>query len=143
MQVVTPKAVLTELLVLLRRSFVQYLRYAHAYGMPTTSEITDVITDILADQDLLADRVAERLEASGCPIPNIEFPLSFTDTNDLSIEFLLQRAIRHTQQDLAKLDAIAEQLTRQASLRSLVDEIRGMTQAHLESLEDLTAVLAR
>ena len=136
----SPNQILLTLLVLLRRSFVQYLRYAHPYGMPAKGETADVLADLLADQDVLAARVTERLEAAGAAVPNIEFPLSFTDTNDLSIEFLIERAIRHTRQDLAKLEGLGDSLALQASLRSLVDEAKGMLQSHLESLQELAAV---
>lgn len=133
---VTAEAVLTELQVLLRRSFAQYLEYAHPFARNSDGESLLIIGDIVADQSMMADRAADQLIALGAIPPSVEFPMEFTGTHDLSISYLIDRAIAYQQSDIDRLRQLSDALPRHQSIRSLIDEARGMAIAHLEALED-------
>ncbi len=133
---VTAEAALTELLVLMRRSFAQYLEYAHPFARSSDGERLLVLGDIVADQSMMADRAADQLTALGAIPPSVEFPMEFTGTHDLSMGYLIDRAIEYQQSDIERLRHLSEALPRHQSIRSLVDESRGMAIAHLEALEE-------
>lgn len=136
MSPVTAEAALTDLLLMMRRSFPQYLRYAHPYESRSNAECEAVLDDVVADQTLMAERAVEQLSAAGITPPNAEFPLEFTGLHDLSLDYLIDRAIQYQQSDLQALGALAAALPFNQSIRSLVDEAKGMATAHLESLEE-------
>lgn len=130
---------LYELLAITRGSFPHYLRYAHPHIGSGSSECLAVLSDIVADQEILADRVAEQLERRGKLVPSVEFPMAFTDSHDLALSYLIERAIRYQRHDLAALHRLSDSLECHQSIRSLVDEAKGMARAHLESLEECMA----
>ena len=136
MLTVTAQAALTELLALMRRSYPQYLKFAHPYARQVSGEREAVLNDVAADQSLIADRAMQQLDALGVVPQRVEFPMEFTDSHDLSMDYLIERAIRCQELDLLALSELAEALPFNQSIRSLVDEAKGMTRGHLESLEE-------
>jgi hypothetical protein len=130
---------LYELLALTRGSFPHYLRHAHPYSVRGERECLAVLSDVVADQEVLANRVVEQLERRGKQAPSVEFPMTFTDSHDLSLDYLVKRAIRYQRQDLAALQRLSDSLDCHQSIRSLVDEAKGMARAHLESLQECAA----
>ena len=46
------------------------------------------------------------VDSGGLP-DNGEFPMEFTDTHDLAIDYLMQEAIGYQRQDIADLEAVA------------------------------------
>ena len=133
---VTAESALSTLLLLMRCSFAQYLRYAHPFVRRNHTEAINVLDDIVADQTLMADRAEAAIESMGRVPPNVDFPLEFTDSHDLAIEYLVARAIKHQEQDLETLGRLSASLTHHASIRSMAEEAKGMAQAHLESLQE-------
>jgi hypothetical protein len=75
-------------------------------------------------------------ESGGRPDPG-DFPIEFTDTHDLAIDFLIQEAIECQKQDIAELDQCVEALRMAPAAQSLAAEALGMAKAHLESLDEL------
>ena len=129
--------VLNRVLAILQRSFPQYMRYARPYVPPGREKVMDTIHEIVAGQDALAQRVSETIFASGgLPDPG-EFPIEFTDTHDLAIDFLIQAAINYQMQDIAELEQCVEALRLAPAAQSLAAEALGMAKGQLESLEEL------
>jgi bacterioferritin (cytochrome b1) len=127
--------VLNRVLEILERSFPQYLRYARPYIPPGRESIMQTIEQIVAGQDALAERVSQHIfESSGLP-DHGDFPIEFTDTHDLSIDFLLQEAIDCVKQDIADLEECVEELRLAPVAQSLASEALGMTKGHLELLQ--------
>ena len=127
---------LNQTLTLLQRSFVQYLRYARPYVPPGQSDRQELIDDVIADQDLLVQRIREKLQTQGVAPSQSQFPMEFTSLHDLAIDYLLQQAVNYQQRDLQTLREISESLDLASASRKLVDEAAGMAQAHLESLQE-------
>jgi hypothetical protein len=128
---------LNRVLAILERSFPQYLRWARPY-IPTGREnFMQTIDAIVTGQDLLAERVSQQVfEAGGLPDRG-EFPIEFTDTHDLDIDFVIAEAIDCLKQDIAELSQCVDALRLAPSAQSLASEALGLTKGHLEQLEKL------
>jgi hypothetical protein len=127
--------VLNRVLEILERSFPQYLRYARPYIPPGRESIMQTIEQIAAGQDALAERVSQHIfESSGLP-DHGDFPIEFTDTHDLAIDFLLQEAIGCLKQNIADLEQCVDALRLAPAAQSLASEALGMTKGHLELLQ--------
>jgi hypothetical protein len=129
--------VLNRVLAILERSFPQYLRYARPYIPAGRENIMQTIEQIVAGQDALAERVAQQVFESGSLPDHGDFPIEFTDTHDLSIDFLLNEAVGCLKQDLADLKESANSLRTSPAAQSIVAEAAGLTAGHLELLEKL------
>ena len=129
--------ILNRVLVLLVRSFPQYLRFARPYIPPGRESIMETIHEIVAGQDALAERIGQYIfESEGLP-DHGKFPIEFTDTHDLEIGFLIQQAIGYQQQDIANLEECVDALRLAPVAQSLAAEALGMAKGHLESLQEL------
>ena len=128
---------LTNLLGLVSKSFPQYLRYSRPYVPAHREHVMDALEGIAADQDVLADRLGLIIADAGVPLRTGEFPMEYTDTHDLNIDFLLRLAVDYQHQDIAAIEQLVEQLTPFTVAKSLAEEALGMAKGHLESLEEL------
>jgi len=128
---------LNQLLVTLGRSFPQYLRYARPYIPPGHERIAETFEEITSDQNELIDRISQQIYDSGeLPDPG-KFPTEFTNSHDLSIDYLARESIHLVEQDVARLTNCAESLHLAPAAKTLAEEAVGMTQGHLESLKEL------
>jgi hypothetical protein len=128
---------LNRVLAILLRSFPQYLRFARPYIPAGRESVWETVEEISAAQDALAERIGRVIvESGGLPDPG-QFPIAFTDTHDLSIDYLVEEAIGYQRQDIADLQHCAESLALSPAAQSLAAESVGMAKGHLESLEDL------
>jgi hypothetical protein len=130
-------AVLNHVLGILRQSFTQYLRYARPYIPPNCVGAWEMLVDIAAAEDALAERVGEQLMAAGARPNAGEFATEFTDTHDLGIDYLIREAIDCQRQDIAELEACTATPGVSPVAQSLVAEALGMAKGHLESLQEL------
>jgi hypothetical protein len=131
--------VLNRVLVVLERSFPQYMRYARPYIPAGRESIMQTIDQIVAGQDALAARVSQQIfESSGLP-DHGEFPIEFTDTHDLAIDFLVQEATDCMTEDVAELETCVDALRLAPAAQSLAAEALGLTKGHLELLKKLPA----
>lgn len=129
--------VLNRVLTILERSFPQYLRYARPYIPRGREGVMETIEAIVAGQDALAQRVSQQVSESGGLPDHGDFPIEFTDTHDLDIDFLVQEAIDCFKQDIADLVDCVDALRFAPAAQSLASEALGMTKGHLELLEEL------
>jgi hypothetical protein len=129
--------VLNRVLVILRRSFPQYLKFARPYIPAGRENIMETTEEIVSGQDALAARVAEQIFESGALPDYGKFPIAFTDTHDLDIDFLVEEAIGYQKQDIAALTQCVDELRLAPTAQTLAAEALGMAKGHLESLEEL------
>lgn len=129
--------VLNRVLGILRQSFPQYLRYARPYIPPSATAAWQTLVDVAAAQDALAERVGEQVMAAGARPSSGEFPIEFTDTHDLGVDYLIREAIGCQQQDIADLETCANAPGLSPAAQSLVAEALGLAKGHLESLREL------
>lgn len=129
---------LNELLHVQYRSFPMYLTEACPW-MPhgNSAEAAEALENIVADQKLMSQRIAEFILDSGGLVEPGEYPMEFTDTHFLSLDFLLTELVRYQRQDVATIERIVAQLSDARAARELAEETLGMERAHLEALDGL------
>jgi hypothetical protein len=128
---------LSQLLGLVAKSFPQYLRYSRPYVPAGRENVMETLEAIAADQDVLADRISHIITEAGAPLRTGEFPMEYTDTHDLGIDYQLASAIDYQQQDIASVEQLIDELAPFPAVKSLAEETLGMAKGHLESLQDL------
>jgi hypothetical protein len=130
--------VLNRVLAILERSFTQYLRYARPYVPPGREEVEQTLVEIVAGQDALAERVTQMItEAGGLP-DNGKFPIEFTDSHDLAIDYLLQEAIDNQRQDISGLSQCVDELRSAPAAQAIAAESLGQAKGNLETLQELS-----
>jgi hypothetical protein len=128
---------LNRVLEILERSFPQYLRWARPYIPAGRENVMKTVETIVAGQDALAERVSQQVFESGGLPDHGDFPIEFTDTHDLGIDFLVDEAIDCIKQDIAELQSSVDALRLAPAAQSLASEALGLTKGHLELLERL------
>jgi hypothetical protein len=128
---------LNRVLVVLERSFPQYLRYARPYVPRGRANVMETINDVTSGQDALAERISQYIFESGGLADHGKFPIEFTDTHDLGIDFLIHSALGYQREDIANLEECVERLRTSPAAQSLAAEALGMAKGHLESLQEL------
>jgi hypothetical protein len=131
--------VLNRVLVLIVRSFPQYLRFARPYIPRGRENIMETIHEIVSGQEVLAERISDYIFESGRLPDHGKFAIEFTDTHDLEIDFLILEAIGYQNQDIENLQECVELLRLAPAAQSLAGEALGMAKGHVESLQELTA----
>ena len=131
-------AALNRLLAIVGRSFPQYLQYSRPYIPPGRDNVVETLGAIVADQNVLADRITQILVDAEAPIRTGEFPMAFTDMHDLGIDFLVNMAIAYQEQDVASISQSVTELQSAPAAKALAEEALGMAKGHLESLRELT-----
>ena len=133
---------LNRLLAIHCRSFPQYLQYARPYTIGSDSEKLETIEQIAEDQQQMSDRIAAMLKAADQTPNTGRFPMEFTDTHDLSIDYLLKEAAAYQREDIAAIEACAARLKSAPEGFALAEEALGMAKGHLDCLEELAAETA-
>ena len=129
---------LAQLLGIVSKSFPQYLRYSRPYVPPGRENVMETLHAIAGDQDVLADRISHMITEAGAPLRTGEFPMEYTDTHDLGIDYQIDSAIDYQQQDIQSIEQLIAQLGAFPAAKSLAEEALGMAKGHLESLQELT-----
>jgi bacterioferritin (cytochrome b1) len=129
---------LNRLLAIHMRSFVQYLRYAKPYVPPGREEVLETVEAVAEDQEVMSDRISRMVIDAGSLPRTGEFPMEFTDLHDLSVDFLLQAAVRYQEYDVQTIQEIVTRLAAEPASRAIAEEALGMAKGHLDSLRELT-----
>ena len=129
--------VLNQVTAIIGRSFPQYLRYSRPYIPPGYDRAVDTLKQIARDQEAIIARI-ERLVLDAGAVPyDGEFPMEFTDTHDLGLDYQIQAAMKYAKEDIRRLAACAEALNLAPAAKALAEEALGMTKGHLQLLEEL------
>ena len=126
-----------RLLAIHCRSFPQYLTYARPYAPRACREKLECVEQIAEDQRQMSDRIVAALREAEVTPNTGNFPMEFTDTHDLSIDFLLKEAVRYQRQDIASIEECVDRLSGAPQAFALAEEALGMAKGHLDTLEEL------
>lgn len=132
-----PNTVLNRLLVIIYRSLPIYLADAVPWMHPGDERAKHVLNHIVADYHTYVSRITEMLLASRQRFSFGEYPMAFTDTHDLSLDYLIKEMIDYQKQDVAAIEKCVADLKADATARTLAEELLGNARGHLESLEEL------
>ncbi len=128
---------LSQLLAIVSKSFPQYLRYSRPYVPPDRENVMETLESIALDQDVLSDRISQMIVDVGAPLRTGEFPMEYTDTHDLGINYQIVSAIEYQQQDIDSILQLVGQLQAFPAAKSLAEEALGMAKGHLEAMQEL------
>ncbi len=133
----TSTDLLNRLLVIVTRSFPQYIRFAQPYILPGRRAVGEAIEAIVDDQEGLSDRICQMIVDAGQIPHRGNFPMQFTDKHDLSVDYLVDISRDYMRQDIALLDRLIDQMQQAPAAKALAEEARGMAKGHLETLQEL------
>ena len=137
MHVESATTIVNQLLAILIRSFPMYLTYAPPWSRSSHVEADEVFCHVVADQQRMAGRLAEFLQKSDTLFDKGEFPMEFTDMHDLSLDFIVARAVDYQRSDIEFIERCVDRVRFSPTVLVLVEEVLGMAKGHLESLEEL------
>ncbi len=130
-------ALLNRLFQTVYRSLPMYLAEAADPWKHTGDEqAAETLANIVADQRAFATRIADVILDHGTLEPG-GYPMEFTDTHFLALEFLVGELIKYQQRDVARIERIVTALGDDPDARELAEETLGAEKAHLEMLEEL------
>ena len=135
----TPVDLLNQVLAMLRKSFPQYARVLAPYIAPGHEAAWRAIKDIATAEESLAHQVNDEILSMNGLTYAGDFPIDFTDTHDLGIDYMIAEAMGYQRQDITKLETITESLKSTPSAHAVVEEILSVARRHLKTLEDLHA----
>lgn len=127
---------LNQVAALHHRSLPTYLTYARPWVRSGSEANAAIIEDIAADHHDLVQRILRVLEADDRPVMLGDFPMNYTDLNDLSLDFILQELMHYERRLLKTLEEIASWMDRDQSSYLLVNMAIGMAIGHLENLAE-------
>ncbi len=135
-------AALNDLLALHVRSFPMYLHDTGRSGDGRSEHVMEVFSQVAQDQAALAQRIAKAVAEYDGNLDNGEFPMEFTELNDLAIDYLLQRAIEYQLQMIAEIRSCVDRLRLAPAVSPLAEEALGLAKGHLESLQEVVGQAA-
>ena len=130
---------LNELLAIEYRSFPMYLTDACPWTHHGDERATETLANIAADQKQMVQRIGEFIIDMGGRVDTGEYPMEFTDTHFLSLDFLLKELVRYQRQDVAAIERIVRELGDVRAAHELAEETLGSERAHLEAIEALVS----
>ncbi|HEV7222333.1 MAG TPA: hypothetical protein VGN42_06490 [Pirellulales bacterium] len=128
---------LNRLLEIEYRSLAMYLGDASPWLGQGDEPAAEALANIVADQRAMSQRIAEMvLERGGRIVPG-EYPMQFTDTHFLSLDYLLKELHYYQRQDIADIERIVAKLAGHRAAQELAEETLGAERAHLEAIRAL------
>jgi hypothetical protein len=136
-------AALQRLLAIQLRSFPMYLSSARPWSQPGSEEAIETLGHIVANQRQMAERIVEALVQREADVDTGHFPMAFTDTHDLSLDYLLGELVRYQERDVQAIGDCVRQLAGDPPLHELAQEALGAAKGHLDTLVELRDRLAQ
>ena len=113
-----------------------YLASAPPHLGENDRKLWEVVRNIIDDQRLMIDKIADHVESEG-GTPNMgEFPAEFTGFHDLSLDYILQTLLDRQQQEIQVIEAISDSLEDGSTAKALAQEALGAAKAHAQSIEE-------
>lgn len=139
----TAAKLLNQTAALHRNSMPTYLSFTHPWFGEGDEEAVDVLRQIAIDHKYVVDKIMTPLEAAGQDEHLGNFPMEYTSLHDLSIEYLVRRAVPYQELLLKRLEDLIEAMPAdEAAPRELAEETLGLAKGHLKNLQEAVADLA-
>ncbi len=132
-------AILNQLLRRLSASLPVYASQVPLWIGPGDEPAAETLYRIAADDQQLAHRLAEAVRrAGGRPAP-ASFPAEYTGLHDVSVRYVLKRALAARQSDLAAARCWASQLGDAAFERPLLEDLLSTLEGHVRTLQAMAS----
>jgi hypothetical protein len=133
---------LNRLLALHSRSFPSYLQWSRPHVPSGREDAMQTLSDVAASHAAMSRRITQMLvDAEALPLPG-EYPMDYTDSHDLDVDYLLRLSAAYQRQDIEAIEAIVESLRQAPAARAIAEEALGMARGHLETLTAATSAAA-
>ena len=133
---------LNRLLAIHGGSLPMYLASAPPHRQFGDDSAWESLQHIMDDQKQMIDKIADHVESLD-GTPNMgEFPMEFTGMHDLSMDFILQKALERQQNEVALIEQISSDLEAGSQARALSQESLGAAKAHVEALQECLAAIS-
>lgn len=119
------------------RSLPMYLAEAEPWRRHGSTERVAVVQDLINDDVRFSKIAADWIQRRGGVIDLGEFPIGFTDTNDLALDFLIEEIVNDQQGKIADLEDCLKVADVDPGVRSLAQEALGAARGHLQSLQEI------
>ena len=117
-----------------------YLASAPPHLSENDHKVWAVVQNIIDDQRLMIDKIADQVEEED-GTPNMgEFPAEFTGFHDLSLDYILQNLLERQQREIQAIEMISASLEAGSPAKALAQEAFGAAKAHAQSLEESLSV---
>ncbi|HEX3868976.1 MAG TPA: ferritin-like domain-containing protein [Pirellulales bacterium] len=126
---------LNRLLVVEHRSLPMYLTDACPWRRAGDEKAAETLENIVADKRQMVARIVEFIQDRGGTIGLGHFPMEFTDTHDLSLDYLVRELVRCQRLDIERIERLVDLLRDDRAACELAQEALGADRAHLEALE--------
>jgi hypothetical protein len=130
---------LTRLLAIEYRSLPMFLMWACPYRDTGDDDAWKTIKHIVNQQTAMSGRISELITDRGWRVDYGDFPITFTGSHDLSLQFLVRRLIDWQKGTVTSLEQCYRDLADDPTAQAVADECLGEAKGHLESLEELVA----
>jgi hypothetical protein len=129
--------VLNRLFRLLTRSLPMYLEDAKPWSGGEATQAREALARLVADQRMLARRLADAIVERGAQPEPGAFPMEFATLNDVAFDYLLCRIIERLQREIEEIETCLAELSGDPRAHELVEEVLGNAQGHLDVLKPL------
>ena len=130
---------LNHLIAIHNRSLPVYLRSARPWAGRNSQEALQSLDEIADAHFQMVDRIAALVMELHGAVRTGEFPHRFADWHDLSVTFIISKAIELQKVDIARIEKCVGWLEGSPRGKALAQEALGEAKAHLESLQELAA----
>lgn len=130
--------ILNRLVAIHNRSLPMYLSNTRPWTTRRDEAARETLSQIARDQKATVDRLGEMILDYGGVVELGAYPMRFTSTHDLSMEFLVGELIRRQRDDIEAIEQCVRQLGHDTMAKSLAEEALREAKGHLEALEELT-----
>ena len=126
--------VLNRLLELEYRSLPMYLAGTSYWTHIGDERATAVFEQIVADQKVMAGRLADLIFDRGGLIDSGTFSMQFTDMHMLSLDYLIRELVNWQRYTIAEIEKCIAGLSKDPEARHLAQETLGSERGHLDNL---------
>ena len=99
----------------------------------------ETLDAIAADQQATVARLSQMVMDQSQAVTMGSFPMEFTSLHDLSLDYLVGRAIEWQRRDQSLIEAAAAELDADTDEKALAEKAVGAAKGHLESLTELVS----
>jgi hypothetical protein len=131
--------ILNRLLAIEYRSLPMYLLWACPHRTAGDEQAWKTIQSIVDDQKAMSTRIAELIADRSWRVDLGDFPITFTGSHDLDLDYLVRRLVDWQKGTVASIQECYTALADDPVAQAVADEALGEAKGHLESLEEIVA----
>ena len=131
--------ILNQLLAIHGGSLPNYLASAPPHRQFGDEKAWEALQNIIEDQRVMIDRLADYVEELGGTPNHGEFPMDFTGMHDLSMAHILQNVLERQRCEIEWIEHLSSKIESDEVAKALAQEALGAAKAHVQSLEECMA----